>query len=119
MITKYLLIVLIIFAANSSIYQKYYDEAYSIAAAMTLDQKIGQTIQLDFYGVTGKNGTDATTASKLHLGSLLVSGNGVPDANGNMIFLPENDEAKTISIYQNATLERWQKLAEKFNNISM
>ena len=102
-----------------SIYQKYYDEAYSIAVAMTLDQKIGQTIQLQFAAVTGKNGTDPTVASKLHLGSLLIGGNGAPDANGNLINIPDMDEAKTIAIYANATLDKWQKLSEKFNNISL
>ena len=29
------------------------------------------------------------------------------------------DEAKTIAIYANATLDKWQKLSEKFNNISL
>ena len=33
-------------------YQKYYDEAYKIAVAMSIDQKIGQTIQADFYSIT-------------------------------------------------------------------
>lgn len=116
---QYLLLLLVFALAQCSIYQKYYDEAYSIAAAMTVDQKIGQTIQVDFYSVTGKNGTDPVAAAKLHLGSFLVGGNGVPDANGNMISIPDMDEAKTILIYENATLDKWQKLAEKFNNISM
>jgi hypothetical protein len=87
---KYLSLFLLLLVANCSIYQKYYDEAYSIAAAMTLEQKLGQTIQLDFYSVTDKNGTDPALASKLHLGSLLLDGDGVPDANGNLIFIPEN-----------------------------
>lgn len=33
---KYLSLLLLILVANCSIYQKYYDEAYSIAAAMSL-----------------------------------------------------------------------------------
>lgn len=41
------------------IYQKYYEEAYKIAVGMTLDQKIGQCLQVDFYGITNKKtGTD-------------------------------------------------------------
>jgi hypothetical protein len=46
---------------------------------MTLDQKIGQTIQVDFYSMVGKNGTSQAEAVKLALGSLLVGGNGCPD----------------------------------------
>jgi hypothetical protein len=116
---QYLSFILLLITVHCGMYQKYYDEAYSIAAAMTLDQKLGQTIQLDLYSVTGKNGTDATLASKLHLGSVLIGGNGAPDANGNLVTIPDMDEQKTISIYQNATMDRWQKLAEKFNNISL
>ena len=33
-------------------YQKYYDEAFKIAVAMSVDQQIGQTIQADFYSIT-------------------------------------------------------------------
>lgn len=58
---------------------------------MSVDQKIGQTIQLDFDAVASKSGTDPVVAGKLHLGSLLISGNGVVDANGNVLPLPEND----------------------------
>ena len=110
---------LLLAITQASIYQKYYDEAYSIAASMTVDQKIGQTVQLDFYSVTTKNGTEPILASKWHLGSLLIGGNGAPDANGNLITIPDMDETKTIAIYENATMEKWQKLAEKFNNVSL
>jgi hypothetical protein len=44
--------------AQCSIYQKYYDEAYRIAAAMSLDQKIGQILQVDFGAFSAKNKTD-------------------------------------------------------------
>lgn len=76
---------LLIFSSYCGIYDKYYAEAYSIAAAMTVDQKIGQTVQLEFFAITGKNGTDPALATKYHLGSLLVGGDGVPDANGNLV----------------------------------
>ncbi len=89
--TTCIIFALVLSLSSSSIYQKYYDEAYSIAASMTLDQKIGQTVQLDFYSITGKTGTDPTLASKLHLGSLLVGGNGAPDSNGNLISMPDMD----------------------------
>jgi hypothetical protein len=48
---------ILVLVVKCSIYQKYYDVAYSIAAVMTLDQKIGQTTQLDFNAITDKNGT--------------------------------------------------------------
>lgn len=83
--------IILISATQASIYQKYYDEAYSIAAAMTIDQKIGHTVQLDLYALADKNGTDPALASKLHLGSVLVGGNGAPDSNGNLITMPDMD----------------------------
>ena len=54
----------------------------------------------------------------MHLGSLLVGGNGAPDADGNLIAFPDMDETKTIELYKQATLDKWQKLTQKFNNIS-
>lgn len=53
-------------------------------------------------------------AAKLHLGSLLVGGDGMPDDNGNMIDIPqkEDDDRK---VYATATLSKWQKLSAKFN----
>lgn len=56
---------------------------------MTLDQKIGQTIQVDFYAITTKKGiTDPAEAIKHSFGSLLVGGDGTPDENGNMVAIP-------------------------------
>lgn len=52
---------------------------------MNLVQKIGQTVQVDFYAMVTKTGTTAADAIKYGLGSLLVSGNGCPDINGNMV----------------------------------
>lgn len=76
-------------------YQKYYDEAYNIAVAMSLDQKIGQTIQADFYSITtSRNVTEASEAAKYHFGSLLVGGDGAPNAEGNIVNIPDNDEKK-------------------------
>lgn len=57
---------------------------------MTIDQKIGQTIQADFYSFEKKGVTDPSDAIKYHLGSLLVGGNGAPDENGNMVIMPDN-----------------------------
>jgi hypothetical protein len=57
----------------------------SIAQGMSLDQKIGQTIQLDFYGLTKRNHTSDTDAVKYAIGSILVGGDGCPDKNGNRV----------------------------------
>jgi hypothetical protein len=70
---------LLITYVNSSLYDKYYQEAYTVAASMTLLQKIGQTVQVDVYGITEKNGTTNADAIKYALGSILISGNGCPD----------------------------------------
>lgn len=74
-----LITALLLVLANTAVFEKYYDEAYTIAASMSLDQKIGQTIQVDFYAMATKNGSSQTDAVKLALGSLLVGGNGCPD----------------------------------------
>lgn len=87
---SFLVVCLLLAMSHESIYQKYYDEAYEIAAAMTIDQKIGQTIQADFYSLQKKNITDPADAIKFNLGSLLVGGNGAPDADGNMVIMPDN-----------------------------
>lgn len=79
MISKILIVLALLIFTHQSIYQKYYDEAYSIAVAMSLDQKIGQTLQVDFTAFNTKSGTDEKEAAKLHLGSLLVGGDGMPD----------------------------------------
>lgn len=100
---------------RESIFQPYYAEAYKIAAAMTVDQKIGQVLQVDFNAITGKKGTDPEEAIKLNLGSLLVGGDGTPDENGNMVPIPDDAEEKVKVIYQQSTIEKWQKLASKFN----
>lgn len=58
MLRKILLALTLLLLTHQSIYQKYYDEAYRIAVAMSLDQKIGQTIQVDFSALNTKKGTD-------------------------------------------------------------
>ena len=109
------IILLLALYVNSAVFEKYYQEAYTIAASMNVDQKIGQTIQLDFYGLTGKTGTTSAEAIKFSLGSLLVGGNGCPDANGNMVFFDGLKEDQVKPIYAAATVEKWKKLADKFN----
>lgn len=87
-----ILAALLVLCVRTAVFNKYYDEAYTIAASMTLDQKIGQTIQVDFYAMASKNGTASTEAVKLALGSLLVGGNGCPDENGNLVFFDNMKE---------------------------
>lgn len=70
---------------HSGVFLKYYPEAMTIAQSMTLDQKIGQTIQLDFYGLTKRNHTSDADAVKYAIGSILVGGDGCPDQNGNRV----------------------------------
>ncbi len=70
---------------HSKVFEKFYPEALSIAQGMTLDQKIGQTIQLDFYGLTKRNHTSDADAVKYAIGSILVGGDGCPDKNGNRV----------------------------------
>lgn len=49
-----ILFLALILVAHASIYDQYYEECKKIAQGMTLEQKIGQTIQLTFEGVTEK-----------------------------------------------------------------
>jgi hypothetical protein len=51
-------VTLLMALTQQAVFQKYYDEAYRIAVAMSLDQKIGQTLQVDFGAFSSKKGTD-------------------------------------------------------------
>ena len=104
----------LLLVGNAGLFQKYYDEALTIAKAMTLDQKIGQTIQIDFGAIANSSGMFPEEAAKYFLGSLLVGGNGAPDEDGNLIG-DYGDEFQTVKIYANATMEKWQKMSAKFN----
>lgn len=53
-----LVALILIVVTQQATYQKYYDEAYKIAIAMSLDQQIGQIIALDFVALNTKKGTD-------------------------------------------------------------
>lgn len=58
MIKAFIVSFILIVATNQAVFQKYYDEAYKIAVAMSLDQQIGQIIALDFVALNSKKGTD-------------------------------------------------------------
>lgn len=60
---KWLALVLLLAIGQASIYSRYYAEAAKIAEAMSLDQRIGQTIQSDFYAITEKGVTDPAVPS--------------------------------------------------------
>lgn len=79
-----LIAILLASLASASIYDQYYEEAKKIAEAMTLEQKIGQTIQADIQGITEKESTNPQEAADLFLGSLLVGGNAAPTTDGNL-----------------------------------
>lgn len=76
--TPFILISLILIA-DSSVYQKYYDEALTIAKAMTIEEKVGQAIQVDFGAFQNDTGFYPEIAAEYYLGSLLVGGNGAPN----------------------------------------
>lgn len=87
---------------------------------MSLEQKIGQTIQLTFEGITQKTTTQPSEALKYYLGSLLVNGGGAPTTDGNLAKLNNYlQEDKNKQIYLNATATNWKKLTDKFNNIGV
>lgn len=47
--TKLIFLILILtFTVECALFQKYYDEALTIAKSMTIEQKVGQCIQVDF-----------------------------------------------------------------------
>lgn len=112
-----LVLTTLLLSINAGIYDTYYAEALKIAQAMTLDQKIGQTIQADFYAITSKGKTNYAEAVSLHLGSLLVGGNGAPTSDGDMadISILVNVEEKLKAIYLNATESNWKALTNKFS----
>jgi len=58
MLSKILLVLMLVLVTHQARYQKYYDEAYRIAVAMSQDQKIGQCLQVDFNAFNTKKGTD-------------------------------------------------------------
>lgn len=102
--------------SNSSIYDQYYQEAYRIVTAMSLEQKVGQTIQGDMAALNTKGVIDPSLALKYSLGSVLVSGDDIPDANGNIVVVPDKED-QIIAAYLNSTLPNWKALSAKFNDI--
>ena len=49
---KISILLLVLTLTSSSVFGDNYEEAYKIAMAMTDNQKIGQTMQVDFYAIT-------------------------------------------------------------------
>lgn len=111
-----ILVLALLTILHCGIYEKLYDEAEKITMAMSLEEKVGQTIQAEFGCVTSKGNTDPSAALKYYLGSVLINGDNVPDANGNLITIPDKDD-QIHTVYVNATNAHWKTLADKFNNI--
>jgi hypothetical protein len=76
--------------SQTDIFSKNYKESRKIAESMTIDQLIGQMVQLTFGGITNeeKETTNPEEAVTLALGSLLVEGNEAPTDNGNIAKIP-------------------------------
>ena len=111
----------LLFTVQAAVYDKYYAEALKIAKAMNLEQKIGQTIQADFYAITSKDKTDPNEAVSLNLGSLLVGGNGAPTSTGDLADVTPlvNIEDKLKAVYLNATEANWKALSSRFSNLGI
>lgn len=101
---------------HCTIYEKLYVEAEKITMAMSLQQKVGQTIQAEFGCLATKGHIDPSVALKYSLGSVLVNGDNVPDANGDLIPIPDKDD-QIHAVYINATNAHWKALGDKFNEI--
>lgn len=54
---------------------------------MSLEQKIGQTIQTDYYALTENNISSKDFGLQYHIGCVYNSGYGCPDSLGNMVDL--------------------------------
>ncbi len=74
------------FSQQDTTYTRYYDECKKIVASMTVDQKIGQTLQVDFNALTDKlkSQTDPAQAVTWALGGLMITGDMAPTADGNI-----------------------------------
>ena len=55
---------------------------------MSLEQKIGQTIQADIQQFTEKQVTNPDKAIQYFLGSVLIAGNAAPTLDGNLAKIP-------------------------------
>ena len=65
---------------------------------MTLEQKVGQTIQADIESITNreKEQTDPNQAVTWHLGGLMVPGDSAPTEDGNLATLPNFIEVEKV-----------------------
>ncbi|CAD8177453.1 unnamed protein product [Paramecium octaurelia] len=76
-----------------------------IIKSMSLEQKIGQTTQVDFIYLNDAQGnTQYNKIKEWNLGSLLVGGNGCPDDDGNI---------SSTGTCMNANNQLWKKVADQ------
>ncbi|CAD8093286.1 unnamed protein product [Paramecium sonneborni] len=86
MINQVVFVSFLILANGVGLFEQYYPLADEIVSAMTLQQKIGQTLQVDITSFNDEQGnTHYEQISQHFLGSILVGGNGCPDGRGNII----------------------------------
>lgn len=89
---------------------------------MTLQQKVGQTLQIDFNAITNdeKQQTDPTQAVTWAVGGLLMNGNSAPTEDGNIARLPSLLEAdKLRDAYLKKTRANWKKVLDRFTDLGV
>lgn len=108
--------------AQTDIFSKYYSEARKIAEAMSLDQKIGQMVQLDMKALTNeeKETTNPEEAVTLGLGSILISASAAPTESGNLARIPiETEYDKHMEAYRKGNETNWKKLTDRFQSLGI
>lgn len=120
-----LFLVLLLFTlsySQDSTYTKYYPECRKIVEAMTLEQKVGQTIQADIESITNKEkqNTDPNQAITWNLGGLMIVGDSAPTTDGNLATLPNAIEVdKLRDAFLKKTRENWQKLTSRLKDLTI
>ena len=108
--------------SQSDIFSKYYSEARTIAESMTLNQKIGQMVQLDMKALTNeeKETTNPEEAVTLELGSILISASAAPTESGNLARIPiETEYDKHMEAYRKGNETNWKKLTDRFQSLGI
>jgi hypothetical protein len=89
---------------------------------MTLEQKVGQTLQVDIESITNreKQQTDPNQAVALALGGLMVPGDSAPTEDGNLATLPNFIEVDKIrDAFLKKTSANWKKLIDRLKDIGV
>ena len=89
---------------------------------MTLEQKVGQTLQVDIESITNreKQQTDPNQAVTWALGGLMVPGDSAPTEDGNLATLPNFIEVdKVRDAFLKKTSTNWKKLIDRLKDIGI